>query len=141
MPRNSASAIPSAWASQPGPLSSERGQQHERAEPERRRHHRLGRVPGGQQPLGGERVDRVRPAGRDGERDAGRRYVGVAAGQREQRDARAGQRGRDRPAGPEGRRRSTIHSNRPVSVGAEPSATIVPTATPVSATAAKNASW
>ena len=40
-----------------------------------------------------------------------------------------------------GRRRSSSHSNRPASVGAEPSATIVPTATPVSATAAKNASW
>ena len=37
--------------------------------------------------------------------------------------------------------RVIAHSIPPASAGAEPSATIVPTATPVSATAAKNASW
>ena len=40
-----------------------------------------------------------------------------------------------------GARRSTIHSSAPARAGAEPRATIVPTATPVSATAAKNESW
>src|SRR5829696_8878820 len=40
-----------------------------------------------------------------------------------------------------GRRPCSSHSSAPVSAGAEPSATIVPTATPVSSTAAKNDTW
>ena len=71
-PRNSASAMPSACSSQPGPLSASAGSSTTAARPNADGHHRLGRVPVREQPLGRERVDRVRAAGHDRERDAGR---------------------------------------------------------------------
>ena len=97
-PRNRASAMPSACSSQPEPAREQRGQQHDGPEPERDRHHRLRRVPVRHQPLGGERVARVRAARDDRERDAGSRHARVAAAEGEQHDAGTRERGRGDPA-------------------------------------------
>jgi hypothetical protein len=93
-----------------------------------------------EQALGGEGEDGVGGAGADGERDAGPADVAGAAA--------AGDSATPRQASVVaanqlrwGTVRSTSQPPRPASAGADPSATTVPTATPVSLTAAKKHSW
>ena len=119
----------------------EHRQQQDGAERERGRHDALGRVAAAQHPLGQDRVGRVAGAGDHGEHDpervggGARRRRARAAGRRQQASAVAAA---QRPVSGSP---STSRPARPAIAGAEPSATTVPTATPVRSTAAKNASW
>ena len=93
------------------------------------------------------RLSRHRVAGVARARDecephAGQRDLAAgAAAEHERADAGAAERGGRPPSGGSSRSPVNLRANRPVNAGAEPSATTVPTATPVSSTAAKKLAW
>ena len=129
-------------AAQPAQVAGrQHGHEQQRAERERRRHHPLGSVAAPQQPLREDGVGRVAGAGGHGQDDPERIGGGAAAAEHEREHADARRAPSRPPSGAPSGSPSTIRPITPAIAGAEPSATTVPTATPVRSTAAKNDTW